>query len=117
MESAVNTVAVAATAASEQLVSPPQLIVASPRGGGRLFALLRATTRIGRDLGNDLVLNSDLVSRRHAVVRIEGDVVLLEDLDSSNGTWVNGARVRRRVLSDRDLIEFGECVVRFLRGR
>lgn len=94
--------------------APAQLIVASPQGRGRVVALVRATTRIGRDTGNDLVLESDLVSRRHAVLRIEGSVVVLEDLDSTNGTWVNGARVRRRVLANHDEVELGECVLRLV---
>ena len=99
-----------------QFAAPPQLIVASPQARGRVVALVRATTRIGRDTGNDLVLESDLVSRRHAVLRIEGGVVVLEDLDSTNGTWVNGSRVRRRVLADHDEVELGECMLRFVEG-
>lgn len=99
-----------------QFAAPPQLIVASPQSRGRVVALLRATTRIGRGTGNDLVLESELVSRRHAVLRIEGGGVVLEDLESTNGTWVNGSRVRRRVLADHDEVELGECVLRFIEG-
>ena len=49
--------------------------------------------RLGRDRGNDIVLDDKLVSRRHAVIQKIGEEYFLEDLGSTNGTQVNGERV------------------------
>lgn len=57
---------------------------------------------IGRAADNDIVLDSRVVSGHHAVVRRFGDTLMLEDLGSSNGTYVNGAEVRRAELKDGD---------------
>jgi predicted component of type VI protein secretion system len=61
-----------------------------------------ARLTIGRHPHNDVVIAHQAVSSRHAAIsRVDGAVVL-EDLGSSNGTFVNGQRVERAVLSDRD---------------
>lgn len=64
---------------------------------------------IGRSGQNDIVLNESQVSRQHArIAVIDGDY-LLEDAGSTNGTYVNGQRVSRRVrLLDGDEVRFGE---------
>ncbi len=59
---------------------------------------------MGRSPENDIVLPSRVVSGLHAVVRRFGDSFVLEDLGSSNGTYVNGAEVRRAELKDGDQI-------------
>jgi pSer/pThr/pTyr-binding forkhead associated (FHA) protein len=62
---------------------------------------------IGRK-GTDCALEDSQVSSRHAVVRVAGDDVLIEDLGSTNGTWVNRLRIDRPVaLSDRDIVRVG----------
>ncbi len=91
-----------------------QLILASPNSGAKLLVVSPKKTSIGRDDGNDVVLDSPLASRRHAVLLIDGPSVTLQDLGSRNGTFVNGCRVDSRVLANRDLIEIGDCVLRFL---
>ncbi len=64
--------------------------------------------RIGRADDNDIRLESDTVSRRHAEIRVADDVVKLRDLKSSNGTWVSGEKlIGERTLSHRDVISFG----------
>jgi ABC transport system ATP-binding/permease protein len=50
--------------------------------------------RIGRDPDNDVVIDAPMVSRRHARLVVDGDGARIEDLGSSNGTYVNGVRVR-----------------------
>ena len=62
-----------------------------PRAGERLP--LRAVTSIGRDPGNDLVLDDDAASARHAVVSFADGQWWVEDAGSTNGTLVNGGRV------------------------
>ena len=65
---------------------------------------------VGGAAGNDLVLGQGQVSRHHAVLERRGRTVELADLNSENGTFVNGERVTRRVLADGDRISFGPAV-------
>lgn len=64
--------------------------------------------RIGRDRDNDVVLDSRVVSAHHAVVRQFGDQFVITDLGSRNGTYVNGAEIRRGELKDGDAIWIGD---------
>ncbi len=66
---------------------------------------------LGRGQENDIVVgrtHNSVVSSRHAEIRILADSCEIEDLDSSNGLFVNGRRVRRRTLSDGDRVELGK---------
>jgi pSer/pThr/pTyr-binding forkhead associated (FHA) protein len=75
----------------------------------RSIALIHALTLIGRELDNDIVLDDDRVSRRHAELRWERGRVELADYGSLNGTRVNQQAVRGRLpLRNGDLIEFGQ---------
>jgi DNA-binding NtrC family response regulator len=74
---------------------------------------LRELARIGRDPGCDLVIDDPATSRQHAIVRVEGDRVVLEDLGSSNGTYVDGQRVRRlAVLRDGAIVRVARTLIR-----
>ena len=66
-------------------------IVEGMRAGARLN--VARPIEIGRDPGADLVLDDELVSRRHVRISPSERGVVVEDLDSRNGTFVNGARV------------------------
>lgn len=68
------------------------------------FSLAAGELTIGRIPGNTIVIDNAGVSRRHAVIRIAGDKVILEDLGSSNGTFVRGQRVDEHTLRDGDEI-------------
>jgi pSer/pThr/pTyr-binding forkhead associated (FHA) protein len=68
-----------------------QLRVLEP-GGERLFESLCPLT-IGRDRNAELVLSDPEVSRRHARLETRGNVVYVRDLQSSNGTYLNGRRI------------------------
>ena len=68
---------------------------------------------IGRQAECDVVLEDTNVSRRHAEVRRDGEEYLLIDLGSTNGSKVNGARVKRHALSEGDDITLGKTVLRF----
>jgi pSer/pThr/pTyr-binding forkhead associated (FHA) protein len=77
---------------------------------------LRGTTTVGRDSANDIVLDELTISRCHAVlfVRPEGSVLI--DLDSTNGTWVNGIPAppdQAVSLADGDTITLGRMVARY----
>ena len=69
---------------------------------------------IGRDDANDVVANDQEVSRRHAIVKRRGGLMLLSDLDSSNGTFVNNIRVHESVLRDGDEVQVGFVTLRFI---
>ena len=64
--------------------------------------------QFGRAPGREIVLDHRNVSRRHAEIRRRGPVVVLVDLDSTNGTIVNGRRVREHPLADGDRITLGQ---------
>ena len=71
------------------------------------FPLAETATTIGRDAGNAIQLPDPEVSKRHAVVRAQGDAWTIEDLDSTNGIIVNKARVKRADLKEGDRIRIG----------
>ena len=68
---------------------------------------------VGRQAGLELTLADDWVSRRHARIRRVGDEFLLEDLGSSNGTYVDGVPVMTCVLRPGDWIQIGRSLFRF----
>jgi hypothetical protein len=65
---------------------------------------------VGGAEGNDIVLADSQVSRNHAVLERRGRVVELADLNSENGTFVNGERIVRRALADGDRLSLGPAV-------
>jgi ABC-type multidrug transport system ATPase subunit/pSer/pThr/pTyr-binding forkhead associated (FHA) protein len=86
-----------------------KLILSS--GSPKEVELTRAEMIIGRDPSVDLPISSPAVSRRHARLSREGDAYVLEDLGSSNGTFVNDQKlVGRRQLKSGDQIRLGQAV-------
>ncbi len=68
---------------------------------------------LGRVAGCDVVIDDGKASRRHARLVVQGGVVEIEDLQSSNGTLLNGKPVTRRMLRVGDEIQIGTTVIRF----
>ncbi len=88
---------------------PHKLILSN--GSPQEFELTRAETVIGRDPGVDLTIPSPAVSRRHARLVREGNGYVLEDLGSSNGTYLNDQKITgRRALKAGDQIRLGQAV-------
>jgi len=87
----------------------PKLRIANQITGQKSeFELVLDETRIGRAAGrNEIVLNDERVSRQHATIRRSDQTYLLNDLDSANGTFVNGLRINERLLSNHDTISIG----------
>jgi len=84
-----------------------QLTAVAGPCSGQVFALTGKRMTIGRGRGCDVYLDDESVSREHASVeRVEGDMVV-EDLRSSNGVFVNGRRVRRYPLKTGDKVRIG----------
>ncbi len=86
----------------------PSLIIKSKKGEGHTYPIDRTPFRIGRSQTNDLVLESKIVSREHAHVVQEKDSLTILDLNSLNGTFVNGTQIKRARLKDGDEIRLGE---------
>jgi len=83
----------------------------------REYPLLRSECAIGSDVGNDLVISDPTVSRRHALVRIIANSWELSDLNSSNGTYLDGRRLTSSaVLHDGARIRFGPSTFVFKAG-
>ncbi len=88
-----------------------RLIVRTGPNPGMVFDLTKEVTMLGRDVTNDIVVGDAEISRQHSrITRTPGGMVL-EDLGSTNGTFVNGDRlVSPRVLTSGDLVGMGENV-------
>ncbi|HOT97918.1 MAG TPA: FHA domain-containing protein [bacterium] len=65
---------------------------------------------VGRSPDNTLIIDHPGVSAHHAQLRVEGNTIVLEDLNSSNGTYVNGKKIIIHAVSRRDLVTFGQHV-------
>ena len=89
-------------------LSPPLLRVQAPGQPETTFVLAQPETTIGRDAANDLVLDSPVVSRRHALVSARDGAFWVKDLHSTNGTAVNGQLVDECPLRDGDIIRIGD---------
>ena len=68
---------------------------------------------MGRGKENDIILLDGIVSRHHARVYFDGADVLIEDLNSANGIFVNGDRVFLRALQDKDVMKIGKTKIYF----
>ncbi len=69
---------------------------------------------VGRGDHCDIVIPLPHVSRAHAEVTANGNVATIRDLGSSNGTYVNGRRVKQHALRHGDVVTVGGCEIRFL---
>ena len=89
-----------------------QLIMRSGPTPGAVFNLGGDQLTVGRDSTNDVVINDAEISRRHARLTFQGGKYILEDLGSTNGTFVNGQRLAGpRVLKAGEVVSFGEQIV------
>jgi len=92
----------------------PCLVIISGAEMGRRIDLTHEEVSIGRSDQCTVCVNSDLVSRRHAVInRILGHFIVV-DLKSTNGTFVNDQRIERAELKDGDLLRAGKTVLKYL---
>jgi hypothetical protein len=81
-------------------------------GGRSLLLAPGATLRLGRSSDNDLHLNDTFVSSHHARMSVTAEGLLLEDLGSTNGTFLNGEEVGRAWLQPGDEVAVGDTVFR-----
>lgn len=71
-------------------------------------------TTLGRRPYNDIVIDNLAVSGEHAVLQMVGADVFIEDLNSTNGTYINGKAVKKQLLSHNDTVEIGKYKIKFL---
>jgi FHA domain/Protein of unknown function (DUF3662) len=74
---------------------------------------IEGKVRVGRSEESEIVLLDPSVSRAHAIVEIDAGAPVVRDLDSTNGTFVNGRRIRVEALRDGDELLFGNTRMRF----
>lgn len=78
------------------------------------FALDKEKTTIGRRATNDIHIDNLAVSGQHALIALIGNDAFLEDLDSTNGTIVNGKTIKKQILQHGDVIELGKYQLKFV---
>jgi pSer/pThr/pTyr-binding forkhead associated (FHA) protein len=100
---------------AEMLVSgmSHRLIAIDGPVSGRTFYLDEPVVSVGRLVSNDIWLEDPFVSRHHCVIRTEGSEYIIEDLNSANGTYVNGSPVKACSLTEGALIQIGTSTFRF----
>ncbi|MDP2599583.1 MAG: FHA domain-containing protein [Deltaproteobacteria bacterium] len=95
------------------VAAAPQItIIAGAENVGKTYSVA-GTLSIGRSHTNQIILKDAKASRQHAEIRLQGNECVLVDLNSSNGSLVNGQRVHEHILSPNDEIQIGDFVMQF----
>jgi hypothetical protein len=71
-------------------------------------------TTLGRRPYNDIVIDNLAVSGEHAVLQMVGSDVFIEDLNSTNGTYINGKAIKKQLLTHNDTVEVGKYKIKYL---
>lgn len=83
-------------------------------GNTDIVQVLGRRTLVGRAADCQLRIDAEFISRRHALVTVTPEETVIEDLNSTNGVFVNGTRVARRRLAEGDAITIGRLVFRYV---
>ncbi|MDB5881902.1 MAG: hypothetical protein JWP43_1780 [Ramlibacter sp.] len=92
----------------------PKMIVSIDGVVIKEVQLTKDRTTLGRRPYNDIVIDNLAVSGEHAVLQMSGNEVYLEDLNSTNGTYVNGKAVKKQLLQNNDTVEIGKYKIKYL---
>jgi pSer/pThr/pTyr-binding forkhead associated (FHA) protein len=92
----------------------PKMIVSIDEVVIKEVQLTKDKTTLGRRPYNDIVIDNLAVSGEHAVLQMSGSEVLLEDLNSTNGTYLNGKAIKKQQLQNGDSIEIGKYKIKFV---
>jgi len=91
----------------------PKMIVSIDGVVIKEVQLTKDRTTLGRRPYNDIVIDNLAVSGEHAVMQMSGSDVFLEDLNSTNGTYVNGKAIKKQHLQNGDTVEIGKYKIKF----
>lgn len=83
---------------------------------GRRYTLAQTSVLIGRSSKVDIQIDEDSISRNHALLINDGEKVIVRDLGSTNGTYVNDIQISEHSLKDGDQIRVGRTIFKFLTG-
>ena len=92
----------------------PKMIVSIDGVVIKEVQLTKDRTTLGRRPYNDIVIDNLAVSGEHAVLQMQGNEVNLEDLNSTNGTYVNGKAIKKQLLQNNDTVEIGKYKIKFV---
>jgi len=92
----------------------PKMIVSIDGVVIKEVQLTKDRTTLGRRPYNDIVIDNLAVSGEHAVLQMTGNEVYLEDLNSTNGTYVNGKAVKKQLLQNSDTVEIGKYKIKYI---
>lgn len=92
----------------------PKMIVSIDEVVIKDVQITKDRTTVGRRPYNDVVIDNLAVSGEHAAIVMSGSEVAIEDLNSTNGTYVNGKSVKKQVLKNGDQIEIGKYKIRYV---
>jgi pSer/pThr/pTyr-binding forkhead associated (FHA) protein len=92
----------------------PKMIVSIDGVVIKEVQLTKDRTTLGRRPYNDIVIDNLAVSGEHAVLQMAGNEVYLEDLNSTNGTYVNGKAVKKQLLQNSDTVEIGKYKIKYV---
>jgi FHA domain len=92
----------------------PKMIVSIDEVVIKEVQLTKDKTTLGRRPYNDIVIDNLAVSGEHAVLQMNGAGVFLEDLNSTNGSYLNGKAVKKQQLANGDTIEIGKYKIKFV---
>jgi pSer/pThr/pTyr-binding forkhead associated (FHA) protein len=92
----------------------PKMIVSIDGVVIKEVQLTKDRTTLGRRPYNDIVIDNLAVSGEHAVMQMAGTDVFLEDLNSTNGTYVNGKAIKKQQLQNGDTVEIGKYKIKFV---
>lgn len=93
----------------------PKMIVSLDGVVIKEVQLSKDRTSLGRRPYNDIVIDNLAVSGEHAVLQMSGGEVYVEDLNSTNGTYVNGKTVKKQLLQNGDAVEIGKYSIQYVR--
>jgi pSer/pThr/pTyr-binding forkhead associated (FHA) protein len=92
----------------------PKMIVSIDGVVIKEVQLTKDRTSLGRRPYNDIVIDNLAVSGEHAVLQMSGNEVHVEDLNSTNGTYVNGKAVKKQLLQNSDTVEIGKYKIKYV---
>ena len=84
---------------------------------GKKYSLSNRDFLVGRGKGADIIINENLVSRRHAIIKKKVNEYMICDLHSTNGVFINNLKMEKAILNNGDLIQIGSCVFQFTWNR